>query len=417
MLLSELIVALYNEHLKHYQDDSDDRIAAKKQLLPCPVLFEKSEEVFELKLMIEVISQLFYRMHEESILNQTSTEQISELSAHSYVYQLLTSIISFSQFPDSTLLTFCLLTNFSLFILQHFPLSSILELYHRTLNKTLLNNTEKCEYENPTDFTFLDDDIDEYNCSEVLNEEHYSITCNCVEECYKQVNIDSVFRSHDHKQAKKELNQNLQENVASFTEEKLAGSSSQSTAPPRSSSSKYLPPDLEAATPLVGATNDGLTEQHQAADLIGATGYTTNVLPVATASLSQHYGTDFDGDQPLSKEERRKDVRVVPKEKDVDSILESHHKRTSKKTLPSEPQASAKPSAKPRISSNADKRSANADRPPRFPRRACVVHKDEQYKLDAKLLSLPRATKYLVKVRTEISPGRFMAKLVLHCAR
>ena len=46
-----------------------------------------------------------------------------------------------------------------------------------------------------------------------------------------------------------------------------------------------------------------------------------------------------------------------------------------------------------------------------------MVYNKEQYNLDSKLLSLPRATKYLVKVRTEISPGRFMAKLELHCAR
>ncbi|XP_065920931.1 uncharacterized protein [Dysidea avara] len=58
----------------------------------------------------------------------------------------------------------------------------------------------------------------------------------------------------------------------------------------------------------------------------------------------------------------------------------------------------------------------HVDKLQRFPRKACVVHKYEQYSLDPKLLSLPKATKYLVKVRTEISPGRFMAKLELHCA-
>ena len=52
-----------------------------------------------------------------------------------------------------------------------------------------------------------------------------------------------------------------------------------------------------------------------------------------------------------------------------------------------------------------------------FPCKACLMYKNDQYSLDPKLLSLPRATKYLVKVRTEISPGCFMAKLELHCAR
>ena len=50
-------------------------------------------------------------------------------------------------------------------------------------------------------------------------------------------------------------------------------------------------------------------------------------------------------------------------------------------------------------------------------RRACLVHLNEQYQIDHYLLSQPRATKFLVKVRTEISPGRYMTKLELHCSR
>ena len=52
-----------------------------------------------------------------------------------------------------------------------------------------------------------------------------------------------------------------------------------------------------------------------------------------------------------------------------------------------------------------------------FPRRACLVYNNEQYPLDCHLLSQSLATKYLVKVRTETSPGRFMTKLQLHYAR
>ena len=245
---------------------------------------------------------------------------------------------------------------------------------------------------------------------------NFSCTRECVEEHSECVVISyiSIVRSQDNKQAKKEVNKNLQAGIVPFTEEKLAGSSSQSHVPPQSSttntSTKHLPPSLEAATPGLGATNDSLTGQHQVGGLTEATGYITSSLPGATVSHSQHYGADFDKDQPLSREERRKDVQVVPKEKDVDTILESHHKDEARKKLSSELQATAKPSPKPRTS-------ANVDKPPRFPRKACVVYKNEQYSLDPKLLSLPRATKYLVKVRTEISPGRFMAKLELHCAR
>jgi len=244
--------------------------------------------------------------------------------------------------------------------------------------------------------------------------EYFLYTCMCVEEQHAECVVRSyisITRSLDNKQAKKEINKNLQAGAVPFTEEKLA--SSQSPIPTQTSTStKHLPPNLEAATPGVGATNDPLTVQDQASGLTEATGYTTSTLPDATGSHSQHYGTDFDKDQPLSREERRKDLKVVPKEKDVDTILESHHKNQteSQKKLSTELQATAKPSTKPKTFSN-------VDRPPRLPRRACIAYKSEQYSLDPKLLSLPKATKYLVKVRTEISPGCFMAKLELHCSR
>ena len=146
--------------------------------------------------------------------------------------------------------------------------------------------------------------------------------------------------------------------------------------------------------------------------LVETIGYATSSLPGATGSFLQHYESNFDKNQSPSLKQRRKDVRIVPKEKDAETILKFHcnNEASSKKKLSSELQATAKPSTKPKTSSN-------VDTPPRFPRRACVVYKNEQYNLDPKLLSLPKASKYLVKVRMEISPGRFMAKLELHCAR
>jgi len=161
-------------------------------------------------------------------------------------------------------------------------------------------------------------------------------------------------------------------------------------------------------------------------DFVEATGYSDNALVVSqyhgtegdsdqkltvTSNVTEAtYGADFDAEFPPSKEEKRKDVKVVPQEKDIESLHKSHRKdKVSSKKKPLSG-LQAKSSAKLGASSI-------VHRPPRFPRRACVVHKDEQYSLDAKLLPLPRATKYLVKRREEISLGRFMAKLVLHCAR
>ena len=111
-------------------------------------------------------------------------------------------------------------------------------------------------------------------------------------------------------------------------------------------------------------------------------GYTTENLPEATASTSQHYETNFDADVPLSVEESRKNTRVIFKEKDIDLI------QSSQKSTPT----------------------GNVQR-------ACLVYHGEQYHLDNNLLSQPTATKYFVKVKTEISPGRYMAKLELQCSR
>ena len=313
------------------------------------------------------------------------------------------SFLWLSDFDESSVLALLYFVSLGISLIKCTHIPSCLKLYSCSLK---LNLSEELLQEQKVieDFAFYGD----------LN---FSCTCTCVEEHSECVVIYySITRSQDKKQANKEIHKNLQAGALPFTEEKLAGSSSQQPVPPQSSttntSTKHLPPSLEVATPVLGATNDSLTGQDQTGGLTEATGYTTSSLPGATVSHFQHYGADFDKDQPLSREERRKDVQVVSKEKDVDTILESHRKDqiSSSKKLSSELQATAKPSAKPRTS-------ANVDRPPRFPRKACVVHKNEQYSLDPKLLSLPRATKYLVKVRTEISPGRFMAKLELHCAR
>ena len=120
--------------------------------------------------------------------------------------------------------------------------------------------------------------------------------------------------------------------------------------------------------------------------------YTTNRAPVTTGSHGQCY------------------------ENYADSILQSYHKAQITPTaignvLQPLVQDKTKPPAKTVPSSSVNKSHRS------FPHRACLVHLKEQYHLDHDLLLQPRATKYLVKVRTEISPGRYMAKLELHCSR
>jgi len=234
--------------------------------------------------------------------------------------------------------------------------------------------------------------------------------------------ICDLFRSINKKHAEKEMNKNL--HVSNFEASGLLGSDTQvlakSTTP---NVTKHLPPAVKAVPPKVDSSliqqSCSYTEPNAScSDVTPTTGYTTSKLPGATASLDQHYETNFDEDMPLlSTEETRKNVRPVPKEKDVDSLLQSYQKGQINSTAttgnipPLLIQNKTKPSAKtvPSLSVNKSHRS--------LPRRTCLVHLKEQYHLDHNLLSQPRATKYLVKVRTEISPGRYMAKLELCCSR
>ena len=225
----------------------------------------------------------------------------------------------------------------------------------------------------------------------------------CIQPVSFTENCD-LFRSIDKKHAKKELDKNLHGARFNTTEASgLLGSNDHSLTKSATSNvaTKHIPPAVEVEPD---------------SSLIKATGFATNQLPGATESHDQHYETDFGGNVPISREETRKNVRAVFKEDDVDSILQSYQKpqitpTTIGNVLQPLVQDKAKPPAKTLPSSSVNK-SHRA-----LPRRACLVHLSEQYRLDHDLLSQPRATKFLVKVRTEISPGRYMAKLELHCSR
>ena len=134
------------------------------------------------------------------------------------------------------------------------------------------------------------------------------------------------------------------------------------------------------------------------------------------ASPNQQYEIKFDQYAPYSVEETRKNVRPVPKE-DVGSILESYQKAqitptTVGYTAPPVVQTKTKPPPAKTVPSSSGSKSHKS-----LPRRSCLVYLKEQYHLDVDLLAQPRTTKYLVRVRTEISPERYMAKLELHCSR
>ena len=203
---------------------------------------------------------------------------------------------------------------------------------------------------------------------------------------------------------KKKVNQELNSKLYGFNQSQIEasvplGSSDQPKAKSIAEGSAYLP-----------TTTAGLKVESKTVD---TKTYSTDKLPGATASHDLHYETDFGEGIPISREETRKNVRPVPKEKDVDSLIQSYQKNqiTATATGNISPQDKVNPPAQTVPSSSVSKSHKS------LPRRACLVHHKEQYHLDKNLLSQPRATKYLVKVRTEISPGRYMAKLELQCSR
>ena len=244
-----------------------------------------------------------------------------------------------------------------------------------------------------------------------------SSTIECMEAQTRSVSylgdID-IFRSLDNKKAEKELNKNLHRNNETEASGLLHSANSQHLSPV---TTKHLSPTLEAApkVDLLGQDQNSQTKQN--ASDIETTSYATNVLPGATASHNQHYETKFDEDTPpLSMEETRKNVRPVPKEKDVDSLLQSYQKT---QRTPTAVRNTSQPHVQDKTKSPSKTvPSSSVNKPHKsLPCRACLVHHKEQYHLDNNLLSQPRATKFLVKVRTEICPGRFMAKLELQCSR
>ena len=173
---------------------------------------------------------------------------------------------------------------------------------------------------------------------------------------------------------------------------------------------EHFPPALEAAPKLDLLEQDQYPKQNTID--IKITSYTTNRLPATSASLHQHYDINFDQDVSFPVEE----TRPVPKEKDDDSILQSYQKAqitptTVEYTAPPVVQTKTKPPPAKTVPSSSGSKSHKS-----LPRRSCLVYLKEQYHLDVDLLAQPRATKYLVKVRTEINSG-YMTKLKLHCSR
>ena len=177
---------------------------------------------------------------------------------------------------------------------------------------------------------------------------------------------------------------------------------------------KHIPPAIQS-TPkpdsLLVTNPKSYATEEKSNSIVETAGYTINKLPGVTVSNHQHYETKFDVDiPPLSLEETRKNIRPAPKEKD---LLQSYQRAPNAIENIPQPFVQDKRKSPAGLTLPASVNKSHRS----LPRRACLVHLQEQYHLDHNLLPQPRATKYLVKVRTEIEPGRYMAKLELHCSK
>ena len=107
-------------------------------------------------------------------------------------------------------------------------------------------------------------------------------------------------------------------------------------------------------------------------------------------------------------------AQTAPIVKDADLLLQSYQNHSENHTAVGNvlsPVHNQTKTSTPVSSSSVNKSHKS------LPHKACLVYGKEQYHLDHNLLSQPRATKYLVKVRTEISPGCYNVNLELHCFR
>ena len=282
------------------------------------------------------------------------------------------------------------------------------ELLQKTSDQGVIQSTARNELKSATDLT--DEEGGYIGYAEV-----------CSEPTATKVNADAIFRSDNKRKAQTELSKNLR--GANKLPTSATGTGVDVDATKTAAVDASITKTAVDGTAVDGTAVDGTdvdaSNTEKAVDKTGVKStteqYSTDTLPGATGSHDQHYETDFGENVPISKEETRKNVRAVFKEDDVDSILQSYQKPQITPTaignvLQPLVQDKAKPPAKTVPSSSVNKSHRS------LPRRACLVHLSEQYRLDHDLLSQPRATKFYVKIRTEISPGRYMAKLELHCS-
>ena len=225
----------------------------------------------------------------------------------------------------------------------------------------------------------------------VTTGENSELQCSTPQQMLHSNRERNVDRSIGKEKAENEMDQKLQEQNNSYSQPAAA-----------KSTGKYLPAATEIAKNQ-NPVSSGFLGQNKTTE---GTGYTTSTVLGATVSHTQQYSTSFDRHQPPPEEE--KGIHNRTDHQDGSTLYGQSHQQILKNQLTS---TSKLQSPKPAASSSSNKPKGT------FPRRACLVYNNEQYPLDHHLLSQPLATKYLVKVRTEISPGRFMAKLELHCAR
>ena len=156
-------------------------------------------------------------------------------------------------------------------------------------------------------------------------------------------------------------------------------------------------------SPLATEPRNNAVSDNQATYIIGE-------LPQAGPIHENSYDIGSEVSPPLAEEETRKNVRAITNESDVDSIISQY---TNAQVPPAAANNYLTANMQDRTTQRVKTLLRISGQKKSLPRHACLVHSKEQYRLDKNLLKQPQASMYLVKERTEISPGRFMAKLIL----
>ena len=136
------------------------------------------------------------------------------------------------------------------------------------------------------------------------------------------------------------------------------------------------------------------------------------VLPTTGPQLNTVYHTNFDHEVQSSHEEVRR--KVIERTTFYKREVEHQANNPLKMAAPKYPVMNDKQQVKAPDFKTETTKTPNDVKPKSLPKRCCIVSGNKQFPLMSNLIAHPHMDHYFVKERTEIGPGHYLAKLVLH---